>query len=337
MKERTPARRYLREEPEWLVKPNNRLKAPTFVQLGFAEHPSTTRLGEELMEQGHNVYVNAHPKKESLRSLRRDLELAREDARRLYAKKIAAGDIDAAYLDELLLRIPPALFAEARSLIALIDDALTNREPLVVVGHSFGAQAAVVAAFLRPDLFPNGPDKHSLLILMNPAGFSGKREAAEKKATAASGRVRERHIEGAVEGLRQTLRAGALQARYIASVVGTALMRGGPGIKALWHSVRYAGAHLASGEVDREASAMANTDTVPFVNFLSEVNGVDVVLVSDTSDTAFPAQGIRARAGEFAESVELIETSGKGHFGPVHDPEGAAELVTEIVARKRAR
>jgi len=324
---------YLRDEPQWLVKPNNRLKRPLIVQLGFAEHPSTTTLGEELREQDHNVYVNAHPKKESDAFLKTELEQAQIKARELYARRIASGEVDAVLLETLLARIPLALFREARALILLMEEVMDVNEPAAVAGHSFGAQAAIVAAFLRPDLYPNQNKTQSTLVLLNPAGFTGKREAASP-VVSASEKVRDTHInikqKRFVETMEDLSRAGELQVRYFCSVVATALFRGAEGKKAFGDSVRYSVANLLNGRIDREARDMANTDIVPFANFLTEINGLRIVVVYDARDTTFPARIIEERQGEMP-GVEFQKTSGKGHFGPVHDPKGTAGVIGKIL------
>lgn len=284
------------------------------------------------MEEDENVYVNAHPRKKSKERLRREYAEAKAEAHQQYAEKIASGALTRETLDTLLDRIPLELFAEAASLIALMDENRRVRsDQAVVVGHSFGAQASIVAAFLRPDLFPRHGEDRSTLILLNPAGFTGKKEKpAAIDATVASERVDERHQREVGEMFAAYGRAGTLQARYIASLFGTALSRGKDGLRAFVHGVRYSAAHLLSGEIDREARAMANTDMVPFVNFLVAMNDVRIVVVYDEHDTTFPASAIEARRDEMP-NVEFQKTSEKGHFGPVHDPKGTAKLVSAIL------
>lgn len=331
------AERYLNgEQPQWLVKPNMRGRPPVFVQHGFAVHPSTSGLGESLMDRDRNVYVNAHPAKRPERFLRDELEYAKDKARRLYARHISEGLVRVDELEALLARIPLAAYAEARSLIMLVEVGARIKEPITVAAHSFGAQSALFAAFLRPDLFPNQGGDKSTLVLLNPAGFTGKRESAEQreesKALAASEAVRAEREQGLLETFRGLGRAGALQLRHLFSVIGAALTRGAEGRRAFKEAILYTATHLLSGTADSEAHAMANTDMVPYANFLA-TSGIRLEIVYDEDDVTFPARVFNARreGKEFDERIGFHKTKGKGHFGPVHDPEGTAKLVDDIL------
>lgn len=324
---------YLRGEPRRFVKPNKMMASPFILELGFAVHPSTAEgFGEALSERDQNVWLNAQPRKEKKEALKAALEQAKRDARTIYYRKqIESGEVDLHELNALLDRIPLTLFAKARGLIALMENpqVTVKNEPLTVGGYSQGGPAAVIAATLRPDLFPSRDDEQSTLVLINPAGITGKRESASK-FTEASKRVSEDRKATLGEKFGNLGRTARTQWGYLSGIVVEALTKPHMG-GAFKDSLRYVGAHVLSGEVDREAHDMANTDMVPFINFLS--HRMRIIVIYDENDSVFPAKVIdkRRQSGDFEEGVEFHKTSGMGHFGPVHNPEETAEVINGIL------
>lgn len=322
-------KRYLREEPRRFVKPNRRLAAPFIIELGFAVHPSTAEnFGEALSERDQNVWLNAQPRKEKKEDLEAALEQAKSDARTIYYRKqIESGEVDLHELNALLERIPLTLFAKARGLIALIEDphVTVKNEPLKVGGYSQGGPAAIVAAVLRPDLFPSRDEERSTLVLINPAGITGKRES-ESRAVRAAEKVRDDRKTTLAEKFGNLGRTARTQWGYLSGIVVEALTKPHMG-GALKDSLQYVGAHTLSGEVDREAHDMANTDMVPFINFLSR--RMRLIVIYDEDDRTFPAKTIdeRRESDDFEGNVEFYKTSGMGHFGPIHNSKKMSETV----------
>jgi len=321
--------KYLREEPRHFTKEDNTATPPFIIELGFAVHPSTTEgFGEALSKRDQNVWLNAQPRKEKKENLEAALEQAKRDARTIYYREqLESGEVDLNELNALLDRIPLTLFAKARGLIALMENpqVTVKNESLTVGGYSQGGPAAIIAATLRPDLFPSHTDERSTLVLMNSAGFTGKRESGSK-FTEASKRVRDERKATLAEKFENMGRTARTQWGYLSAIVVESLTKPHMGT-ALRDSVRYVGVHTLSGEVDREAHDMANTDMAPFINFLSR--RMRVIVIYDEDDRTFPAQVIdqRRESGDFEDGVEFHKTSGMGHFGPIHDSKKMSETV----------
>jgi len=300
---------------------------PVFIQPGFAEHPSTFEpFSRALHEQGPNVLVNAHANKESKARLSERLEVAKKQAYSLYQEKITAGIVDSTELQTLLNRITLTIFAEAEAFITLVESGMVDPTGSVrAVLHSQGALVGLAAATLRPDLFAD-----STLVLMNPSGFTGKREIIAKgTATAASSRVDQNRKESFWKMFN---RGDQLQFQYVFALISALAAHGTKMLSTTVDNLRYIGAHTLNLGIFKEAQDMANTDALPFAQFLHQTIGADIHVVADTSDKAFPYHGIKERL-QGISGITLHTTTDEGHFGPVHNPKKLANVIGTIVGR----
>jgi hypothetical protein len=123
---------------------------------------------QRLADLGHSVYAITHTetgfkglKKEALEKSKAEMMLAWEEK---YGSLLPTGEAE-----KLFAAIPLTEFRKALSLIELAEQGIANEwnEKIDLIGHSQGGANALIAAFLRPDLFKR-------VILANPAGQSGK-------------------------------------------------------------------------------------------------------------------------------------------------------------------
>ena len=300
---------------------------PVFIQPGFAEHPSTFEaFSRALHEKGPNVLANAHANKESKARLSERLEAAKKRAHGLYQEKIAAGVVDPTELQTLLDRITLTIFAEAEAFISLVEDGSIDRSGSVrAVLHSQGSLIGLAAATLRPDLFSG-----STLVLVNPSGFTGKREtAAEGRAPSASSHI----ARNRKDSFWKTFNRGdRLQFQYVFALISALAAHGTKMLSTTADNLRYIGAHTLNLGIFKEAQDMANTDALPFAQFLHRTIGADIYVVADTSDKVFPYRAIKERLQDITD-IALHTTTGEGHFGPVHNPKKLAEVIGAIVGR----
>jgi len=330
---------YAEGEPTQHAKPKMRLHKPLIVQPGLSVHPKTLeKFGEALKEQDENVWLNAHLKKESIPFLQAELEKAKQHAKKLYAQRIERGEVSQEELDVLLDKITPTIYAEARSVIQFLEDGgvVSKNASVDIVGYSQGGPAVVFAAVLRPDLFRNSEEEQSTIVLLNSAGLTGKREFGEKHPTVGASKKVAEDRESKIDDKEGRVK------RHIEIVVGYlgALLREGvskPGMqKALLDGIGHVFAQFG-GRVHREAHEMANTDLVPFINFLVRSNELRVVVVYDEQDTAFSPKVIESRkeAGDFDGGVEFYKTNDGGHFDPIHNPTAVAADIEHVLRSKK--
>lgn len=318
------------------VSGNNLLKNPTYVKPGFQEPASTfAPFSQSLAERGHNVYTLEEPPRLRAEERAREMERAIVFARTWYAKH--HPDLDQERLEQMFLSIPPTLFEGALQLIRLIEVTTNKNNPVQVFGHSRGGFETVLAAFLRPDLFPSKNGEASLITLLNPAGITGKEGVHESLAVAASRKVR----DGRVEKARRTFGEWVGDGRRIVSIMYECLVSTvmsyvkTPSDSSAKEPMRKA---LVSAlgmlftdpiRATQEAHDMANTDLLMFTEFVHRVNGVRIGLIIDEDDTLFKAKRVRERI-QGHEYLEVHETSEGTHFAPITKAEEVAELADRL-------
>lgn len=321
------------------VRPQHLLKPPTYVTPGFKEPASTfSALSEELAERGHNVYTLDEPPRLNPKDRERELQKAIDFARRWYTKHHPTmSQEDREALERMFLSIPTTLFEGALRLIQLIEKETSKGTPVQALGHSRGAFETVLAAFLRPDLFPTKDGMASTITLLNPAGLTGKEGVHESIAIRASQKVRDERVGRARKTLGEWVGDGGrmLSIMYeclvstVASYVRTA--DNSPAKPSMEAAFKGALGLLFSDPLRaaHEAHDMANTDLLMFIEFTHRMNGVRYGLVIDTDDTLFKRDLIRGRL-EGHEYIEVRETSGGTHFAPITKPKEVAEAVENI-------
>lgn len=284
-------------------------KGKLLVAPGFGESPKKAfkYINDELAELGYKTASHELTRLKNKRKLTKDLEEVRAQF-------------------PVLANLPLIIYQEAR---AFIEHAKDNPDAIKAIGHSYGGLYLVVAAVLEPKRF-------NKLILINPAGFTGKVEAHESKSISASEKVQEDRVSK-LEAQSDNERWKEQTANYFTEVfksfslslsnkdtrkrMFTAFVDGFSYIvdRLLWF-----------GQVFDEGKAMANTDIVPFIKELQK-NDIEISVIYDDSDIIFPANKLEKR---IPEGVEKIPTSGKGHFGPVKEPESMANIIDDILAPK---
>lgn len=329
-----PREPYLR-----FVRPQHLLKPPTYVKPGFKEPASTFgALSEELAERGHNVYTLEEPPRLKPKDRERELQKAIDFARRWYSRHHPTmSQEDQEALERMFLSIPKTLFEGALQLIQLIEKETSKGTPVQALGHSRGAFETVLAAFLRPDLFPTKNGVASTITLLNPAGLTGKEGVHESLAIHASKKVRDERVGKARRTLGEWVGDGGrmLSIMYeclvstVTSYVKTP--KDSPAKPSMRTAFREALGLLFTDPLraQEEAHDMANTDLLMFIEFTHRVNGIQYGLVIDTDDTLFKPGLIRGRVQEH-EYIEVRETSGGTHFAPITKPKDVAEAVESI-------
>lgn len=300
-----------------------------FLKPGFGETGKTFRtFQKELNHIGYTVVVAEHPRPKKRTEVLADIEDAKVFAREWYSTNRA--DIDPDRLEALLASIPPTLYEEALTLIHQIVESGVGNAPKKVAGHSQGAPASTFAAFLRPDLFIS-PEGNSTLLLMNPAGLTGKKEIKRSKELEASGKIMESRALQGVEVFGDVSRAFGIIARDVLITMGALMTRGNnPEVRdAFWGWLKHVGRHeaLLSMRIIQEAHDMANTDILPFLEVV-QGNGVTVTVMHDENDHLFRSQIIKKRVSD--TSISLRTTSKGGHFMPLVRPREAAQIAHSV-------
>lgn len=323
------------------VRPHNLLKSPTYVKPGFKESASAfSGLGDELAERGHNVYALDEPPRLNSKDRERELQKAIDFARTWYTRHHPTIDREA--LEQMFLSIPKTLFEGALQLIHLIEQETSKGTPVQALGHSRGAFETVLAAFLRPDLFPTKNGVASTITLLNPAGLTGKEGVHESLALRASQKVRDERVGKA----RKTFGEWASDGRRMVSIMYECLVStvasyvrtpedspAKPSMKAAFSGAL---GFLFSNPLRaaQEAHDMANTDLLMFIEFTHRVNGVRYGLVIDRDDTLFK-RDIMLEHIQGHDYIEVRETSGGTHFAPITKPEDVAGAASEILNPQR--
>ncbi len=301
-----------------------------FLKPGFGETGKTFKtLQKELNHVGYSVVVAEHPRPKKRTEVLADIEEAKVFARAWYTTN--RPDITSNRLEALLASIPPTLYEEALTLIQCIIESGVGSAPKKVAGHSQGAPASTFAAFLRPDLF-SSPEGSSTLLLMNPAGLTGKMELKRSKELRASGKVLESRLMSGVEMFGDISRALGIIARDLVITVGALMTRGNnPEVRdAFWGWLKHVGRHEAvlSMRIVEEAHDMANTDILPFLEII-QGNGVSITISTDEDDHLFRSRIIKKRVSK-TPSISLHTTSKGGHFMPLVRPREAAQIAHSV-------
>ena len=225
----------------------------------------------------------------------------------------------------ILKDVSVTVYREAKAFLELAE---ANPDAVNAVGHSHGGLYLVVAAIIKPDLFQN-------LVLMNSAGFTGKVESGESKSIEASENVSEDRFQKLQSSLGDKWRAGALMARYARGLISFFDQSERPirMLKALGDAFSYISRRLLSLQVFAEASGMANIDIVPLIEELQRT-GISVSIIYDESDVVFPAKRLE---GRIPSGVDSHKTKGKGHFGPVEEPDEMAALVDSMLTKEKVQ
>lgn len=314
-----------------------------YVKPGFKERADTfDEFSEELAECGHRVYTLTEPQHLSTEERLELTERAIANAREWY--RTHRPTVDQEVLERLFLSIPPTIFDGAIQLIQVIENTSSENRPVQVLGHSRGVLETAVAAFLRPDLFPSAGKDQSLIVLLNPAGMTGKEGVQESVAVAASKRIR----DGKMEEARATLGEHAKNGGRITSIMAKCLLSTvWSWIKAPNEAKKSMGQALVGalsmllplpGKLPRalsEAHDMANTDIFEFLKFINEVNGVRIALVYDEHDRLFDAKTIERRL-EDNSYIESYKTENGTHFAPITKPDETAEIADDIIRKKQS-
>lgn len=321
------------------VEGRNLHKPPTFVVPGFAEDASSfEKFANDLSHNNHNVFVTEHPRgKDERQQARERIDATIDQAREWYKQN--RPDIDPVHLEALFASLPQSLLEEAMFFIRIIEEEVktTRKEPVEVVGHSQGAFTVVLAAFLRPDLFPNQENAQSTLLLMNPAGFTGREGIAESKALQAIGKVKESKEAKAREMVDDSWRTLKIMVDYSISQIASFIFRGNTkeAFKQMNEADKKAAGYVArnflNGRIFQEGSDIANTDIVPFLEVVHG-NGVRLAVMSDEKDSLFRSEKIEKRVSGL-DYIELYKTDGEGHFLPVRAAKKASDKTHDILTR----
>lgn len=321
--------------PERFVREENIHINPTFIKPGFKEAADTfDAFSESLSERGHNVYTLHEPRQLSDRERNALLHEVLTRARAWYAEH--RPEVDEETLERLFLSIPPTIFDGAIQLIYTIEGAVRDGGvPITVVAHSRGALETAVAAMLRPDLFPSVAPNKSLIILMNPAGMTGKEGVQESIAVAASKNIRDQKMAR----VQATLGEKASNIGRVTEIVTKCLFSTvWSYIKAPRDAKKPMGQAL-TGALEmlftkpqrsmKEAHDMANTDIFEFLRFLYAVHGIRIAVIYDEHDRLFNAEIIEARLEEH-DYIEAYSTEDGTHFAPITKPKEIATIVNDI-------
>lgn len=305
-----------------------------FVMPGFGETGKGTlkRFNRALEDGGLDgrVHPLEHPPHLHRETLEVELEKAKAFARVWYAEH--RPDVAPEELEAILASIPPTIFEKALAVIAELERSATPNAPLVLVGHSQGAMVQAVVAALRPDLVPNWEEDASALIVMNPAGLSG-REGFSSRALRASGKVKEANKQALADAALVPYRIGEIMVRNAVSTFRAFIKHiGNPAMRSAFNGWdKHIFKNFLGTRIEDEAHDMANTDLLPFLELVAG-NGVRVAVVYDEDDALFPAGTVGKRLNKHP-TIELHPTTGGGHFHPITKPDEAADIVRSISAR----
>lgn len=304
-----------------------------FIMPGFGETgKGTLKHFSRALEGGSRdgrVHPLEHPPLMRRETLEAELEKAKVFARAWYREH--RRDVAPERLEAILASIPPTIFEKALAVIAELERSATPDEPLVLVGHSQGAMVQAVVATLRPDLTPNWDEDRSALIVMNPAGLTG-REGFSSRALRASGKVKEANKQLLADSIGVPYRIGEIMVRNTVSTFRAFIRNiNNPAMRSALNGWdKHIFKNFIGTRIEDEAHDMANTDILPFLELVAG-NGVRVAVVYDEDDALFPADVIGRRLNKHP-AIELHPTTGGGHFHPVTKPDEAAKIVRSISA-----
>lgn len=311
-------------------------QAPLLIlKTGVGEYKHTFAPIEKLLKESDmQVVVDEQAKPGRKKELKAEFINAKADAKRLYAE-LYPGKIDEVTLERLIDSIPLSVFRQALSVIRLMEENRANLSaPIILAGHSMGAAAVLAAAFLRPDL------NVTKLILINPAGWTGKREHPSpylKNAESINAKRQKRFDTMLAEQWRGASLFVRVSLTLFAAEFVTNLARrdekGARMLGAVRDGIRYLLKRLLNGQIFAEAYDLANFDSLPLLDFLHEMKGLSVDVVYDKGDSIFPARNIRRRVREGGGKrkwITLHKTQHFGHYGPVKDPAYFARLIQSL-------
>lgn len=264
-----------------------------------AEQGGMRKLRSELENLGHQVLVMDHPKPGRKALLEKELEDVQ--------KELVASSPQTQEYKDAIRSINVETYRKAKTLIELVENKAHGR--VNAAGHSFGGLYLPIAALLRPDLFKK-------LVLINPAGWTGKENVLNKSAE----KVKQSRIKSMLKVFGSEYKpAWDLAGRHMLETLRT-------GDISIWYrSLAYVIARLPKEFID-EAHSMMTTNALPITELLKQ-RGIDVSVVVDTKDGDF-------NHGEILEKVPddytKVVTEDKTHYGPVLNPKFYAKTLHEL-------
>ncbi len=269
--------------------------------LGETAEGSFKEPARALAERGHDVYALTHP---TMGMETRHLLTEKERMKNEWLKT-HGNTLPRKHVDELFKKIPISEFRKALTLITFLETTVLSGNVTAtadVIAHSQGGAYALIAAFLRPDLFRK-------LILVNPAGQS--RQSFTEM-------FRKFHTTMFVDAVRTG------KWKHVGDTLYSLLSHWGAGyIKAITQGFR-----------------LSRFNAYPYLEALNVI-APDVVRVTlyDSDDRIFKKERIEEAAriarGETAHDGThgmRVRTEGKGHYGPITDPEWYANRFHELLS-----
>ena len=268
--------------------------------LGETAERSFKEPARALASRGHDVFAITHP---TLGIEKKKLLIEKERIKKDWLTS-HGGKLPKKEADSLFEKMPISELRKALTLITFIEQKVAEGkqgESADVIAHSQGGAYALIAAFLRPDLFRR-------LILVNPAGQSG-RESFVRMYLALHANLIGLYMRGERKAMND-----ALYSFTRAWLFGY--------VKAI-----------------RQGFRLSRFDAYPYLKALGVI-APDLVRTTlyDTEDMVFRRKKIEdaarvARGGQTEESAfgKREKTKGKGHYGPVTHPEEYAEMFHKLL------